>query len=198
MQPISQPKKNIEVDNISIKEFRKISNRKASNAQIFQVRSNDLCSNTGFASKKDLLNFDHGKLQEILHNFEDIFQEELPSGLPPVREVDHEIITDDSVKPPHRPLYQLSPLELSSMKNYVQDLLNKGKIRPSKSTYGAPFFFVKDNGKPLRAVVDYRGLNRITKRNNAPLPRSDEMFDMLEMQDCSRKWILRQVSIKYE
>jgi hypothetical protein len=53
------------------------------------------------------------------------------------------------------------------------------KIRPSKSPYGAPLFFVKDGNKPLRGVVDYRALNRITKRNNAPLPRSDEMFDRL-------------------
>ena len=65
------------------------------------------------------------------------------------------------------------------MKEYVEDLLQKGKIRPSKSHYGSPLFFVKEGDKPLRGVVDYRGLNRITKRNNALLPRSDEMFDRL-------------------
>ena len=57
--------------------------------------------------------------------------------------------------------------------------MKKGKIRPSRSPYGAPLFFEKDGNKPLRGVVDYRALNRITKRNNAPLPRSDEMFDRL-------------------
>ena len=65
------------------------------------------------------------------------------------------------------------------MKDYVKELLEKGKIRLSKSPYGAPLFFVKEKDKPLRGVVDYRALNRITKRNNTPLPRSDEMFDML-------------------
>ncbi len=108
-----------------------------------------------------------------------MFREELPPGLPPKRRVDHEIETDKDAKPPHRPLYQLSPVELKAMKDYVQELLDKGKIRPSKSPYGAPLFFVKEKDKPLRGVVDYRALNRITKRNNAPLPRSDEMFDML-------------------
>lgn len=58
-------------------------------------------------------------------------------------------------------------------------LLKKGNIRPSKSPYGASLFFVKDKNKALRGVVDYRALNRITKKNNAPLLRSDEMFDRL-------------------
>jgi Reverse transcriptase (RNA-dependent DNA polymerase) len=82
-------------------------------------------------------------------------------------------------KPPHRQLYQLSPAELRAAKEYIVDLLNQGKIRSSKSPYGAPLFFVKDGDKPLRGVVDYRALNRITKPNNASLPRSDEMFDRL-------------------
>ena len=64
------------------------------------------------------------------------------------------------------------------MKDYVQELLDKGKIRPSKSPYGSPLFFVKEKGKPLRGIVDYGGLNRIMKRNNAPLPRSNVMADM--------------------
>jgi len=118
-------------------------------------------------------------LRNVLHKYEDVFREELPAGLPPERPVDHEIETKEEEKPPHRPLYQLSRKELQATKEYVEDLLEKGKIRRSKSPYGAPLFFVKDKDKPLRGVVDYRALNRITKRNNAPLPRSDEMFDLL-------------------
>ena len=57
--------------------------------------------------------------------------------------------------------------------------MKKGKILPSKFPYGAPLFFVKEKDKHLRGIFDYRGLNRIAKRNNAPLPRSDEMFDLL-------------------
>ena len=57
----------------------------------------------------------------------------------------------------------------------MEKLLRQEKIRPSKSPYGASLFFVKEKDK-LRGVVDYRALNRITKKNNSPLPRSDEMF----------------------
>ena len=98
--------------------------------------------------------------------------------MPPKRSVEQTIEIEDGSKPPHRSLYQTSPAELTAAKEYVEDLLKKGKIRRSKSPYGAPLFFVKDPDK-LRGVVDYRALNRIKQRNNAPIPRSDEMFDRI-------------------
>ena len=167
-----------EIENISIKQFRKLVSKNDRATQIFHV-SQVRPEKEKQLNKDQILNCTDKNIRKILHKYSEVFQEELPSGLPPPREVDHEIITDPEAKAPHRPLYQLSPKELVSTKSYVQDLLQKGKIRPSKSPYGAPLFFVKEGNKPLRGVVDYRGLNRITKRNNAPLPRSDEMFDML-------------------
>ncbi len=91
----------------------------------------------------------------------------------------YEIETEKEAKPPHRTLYQVSPVELKAMNGYVQNLLKSGKIKPSKSPYGAPLFFVKEKGNKLRGVVDYRALNRMNQRNNTPLPRSDEVFDIL-------------------
>ena len=159
--------------NLSVKKFRNLVQKKSSINNIFQLVPKKKYQ-TRYGS-----NYDDPDVREILLKYDCVFQDELPPGLPPKRSVDHEIETDKDSKPPHRPLYQLSPVELKAMKEYVQELLDKGKIRPSKSPYGAPLFFVKEEGKPLRGVVDYRALNRITKRNNAPLPRSDEMFDML-------------------
>ncbi len=147
---------------------------------LFQVvQLNTIRSTTKVGTKEDLLSISHPKLNRILHKYDNVFQEEIPPGLLPKRSVDHEIEVEKDSKPPHRPLYQLSPAELEEAKIYVQDLLRKGKIRPSKSPYGASLFFVKEKDKPLRGVVDYRALNHNTKRNNAPLPRSVEMFDML-------------------
>ena len=117
-------------------------------------------------------------MERILAEFESVSKTELPSGLQPMRSVDHEIQVEEASKPPHRPLLQLSPVELEVAKEYVEKLLKSGKRRPSKSPYGASLFFVKQNGK-LRGVVDYRALNRLAKKNTAPIPRSDEMFDRL-------------------
>lgn len=72
----------------------------------------------------------------------------------------------------------------------MTNLLQKGRIRPSKSPYGAPLFFDKRTGK-LRGVIDYRALNRITKHNNAPIPRTDEMFDRLGGATCFSKLDLK-------
>ena len=104
-----------------------------------------------------------------MERYGNVFQRELLEGLPTKREVDHEIVVEEGSKPPRRPLFQLSPEELKATKDYVDDLLKNKKIRPSKSAYGAPLFFVKEPDK-LRGVVDYRALNLITKKNSTPLP----------------------------
>lgn len=164
------------VHNMSIKRFRK---------ELRQMRTRDdfkafqLVELSNMDCTPDEKRSIDPKMQSLLKEYSDVFRSELPDGLPPKRSVDHAIETENGAKPPHRSLYQLSPAELQAAKEYVVDLMKKGKIRPSKSPYGAPLFFVKDGDKPLRGVVDYRALNRITKRNNAPLPRSDEMFDRL-------------------
>lgn len=119
------------------------------------------------------------KLTEIIHNYQSVFRSQLPNGLPPIRSIDHEIVIDPDEKIPFRGLYRLSPEELLATKEYLTDLLKRGVIRPSKSPFGAPLFFAKAPGKPLRGVVDYRALNRMTKRNNYAVPRADEMYDRL-------------------
>lgn len=118
------------------------------------------------------------EMMAIEKEFSSVFHDDLPDGLPPKRNIDHQIEIRVDAKPPHKPIFQLSPAELLATKEYVTELLKKGKIRPSKSPFRAPLFFVKQNGK-LRGMIDYRALNLITKHNNAPIPRTDEMIDRL-------------------
>ncbi len=99
--------------------------------------------------------------KKILQKFSTVLREELTLVLLPERSVNHEIEADENAKPLHMPLYQLSPVELKAMRDYVQEVLGKGNIRPRKFPYGAPIFFDKEDDKPLRFVADYRGLNRI-------------------------------------
>lgn len=67
------------------------------------------------------------KKDKLLQKYKSVFRSELPEGLPPKRSVDHEILVDENAKPPHRTLFQLSPAELMATKDYVTDLLRKGK-----------------------------------------------------------------------
>ena len=169
-----------QVTSMSVKKFRSLLKKESKSAelQLFQLMPKEEVSGK-HSIKDELFTCKDEGLRALLEKYKELFRDQLPKGLPPKRSVDHEIETSIESKPPHRPLYHLSPVELKATKEYVEDLLKKGKIRPSKSPYGAPLFFVKEKDKKLRGVVDYRALNLITKKNNAPLPRSDEMFDLL-------------------
>ena len=62
--------------------------------------------------------------------------------------------------------------------------LEKGWIRPSCSTYGAPIVFIRKNTGKLRMMVDYRALNRQTKKDVYPLPRINDLLDKLSQATC--------------
>ena len=68
---------------------------------------------------------------------------------------------------------------MAELKKQLDDLLNKGFIRPSVSPYGAPVLFVHKKEGTLRLCVDYRALNKITIKNRYPLPQIDELMDRL-------------------
>ncbi|WMV30091.1 hypothetical protein MTR67_023476 [Solanum verrucosum] len=74
----------------------------------------------------------------------------------------------------------MAPAELRELKAQLQELLEKGFIRPSVSPWGTPVLFVKKKDGTLRLCIDYRQLNRITIKNRYPLPRIDDLFDQLK------------------
>ena len=76
--------------------------------------------------------------------------------------------------------YRMAQMELKELKLWLQELLEKGFIRPSISPWGAPVLFVKKKDGTLRLCVDYRQLNKMTMKNNYPLPRIDDLFDQLK------------------
>ena len=71
-------------------------------------------------------------------------------------------------------------LELAELKIQLQELLDKGFIRPSNSPWGAPVLFVKKKDGTFRLCIDYRQLNKVTIKNKYPLPRIDDLFDQLK------------------
>ncbi|GBG87996.1 hypothetical protein CBR_g46367 [Chara braunii] len=67
--------------------------------------------------------------------------------------------------------------ELEELRRQIDDMIDRGWIRPSESEFGAPVLFVPKKGGKLRMCIDYRGLNRITRKNAYPLPRIDDLLD---------------------
>ncbi|GKC92304.1 putative reverse transcriptase domain-containing protein, partial [Tanacetum coccineum] len=76
--------------------------------------------------------------------------------------------------------YRLAPTELQELSTQLQELSDKGFIRPSSSPWGAPVLFVKKKNGSFRMCIDYRELNRLTVKNRYPLPRIDDLFDQLQ------------------
>ncbi|KAJ1571867.1 hypothetical protein NDA12_006538 [Ustilago hordei] len=94
-------------------------------------------------------------------------------------------------KPPQGPLYLKGPKEMSELRRYLDENLEKGFIRPSKSPAQSPVLFVPKKDGGLRLCVDYRGLNEITVKNRAPLPLIEEQLFLLRKARIYTKLDLR-------
>ncbi|KAL0533473.1 hypothetical protein IC582_030313 [Cucumis melo] len=139
--------------------------------------------------------------EPVVRDYPDVFPEELP-GLPPHREVEFAIELEPGTVPISRAPYRMAPAELKELKVQLQELLDKGFIRPSVSPWGASVLFVKKKDGSMRLCIDYRELNKVTVKNRYPLPRIDDLFDQLQGATVFSKIDLRsgyhQLRIKNE
>nr|GFA34903.1 putative reverse transcriptase domain-containing protein [Tanacetum cinerariifolium] len=110
----------------------------------------------------------------VVREFLDVFPKELP-GLPPVRQVEFQIALIPKAAPIARVPYRLAPSEMQELSNQLQELADRGFIRPSTSPWGAPVLFV----------------NKLTVKNRYPLPRIDDLFDQLQGSNVYSKIDLR-------
>ncbi|KAL0541606.1 hypothetical protein IC582_021659 [Cucumis melo] len=98
--------------------------------------------------------------EPVVRDYPDVFPEELP-GLPPHREVEFAIELEPGTVPISRAPYRMASAELKELKVQLQELLDKGFIRPSVSPWGAPVLFVKKKDGSMRLCIDYRELNKL-------------------------------------
>ncbi|GKF62903.1 hypothetical protein Tco_0182957, partial [Tanacetum coccineum] len=99
--------------------------------------------------------------------------------LPPARPVEFQIDLIPGVALVARAPYQLAPSEMKELSEQLQELSDKGFIRPSSSPWGALVLFVKKKDGSFRMCINYRELNKLTVKNRYPLPRIDDLFDQL-------------------
>jgi hypothetical protein len=114
----------------------------------------------------------------VVCEYADAFPDELP-GIPPDRDIEFAIELQPGTTPISKRPYRMSPTELAELKKQLQELLDKGFIRPSTLPWGCPALFVKKKDESLRLCIDYRPLNAVTIKNKYPLPRIDVLFDQL-------------------
>ena len=108
-----------------------------------------------------------------------MFKFELPSGLPPHKNMEHRIELILGANPIARPLYRMSFKEENEVKKGVDEYLSKGLIRPSLSPFASPDLLVKKKDCSFRMCVDYRALNEVTIKHRYPMPRVFDLLDAL-------------------
>jgi hypothetical protein len=114
----------------------------------------------------------------VAKEYMDVFSEELPD-MPRKREMKFRIDLVPSTMPLYKRPYWMAN-ELSEVKKQVEELKEKGYIRPSTSPWRAPLIFVEKKDKTKRMRVEYHTLNEVTIKNKYPLPRIDDLFDQLK------------------
>ncbi|GKA33618.1 putative reverse transcriptase domain-containing protein [Tanacetum coccineum] len=135
----------------------------------------------GIAKAMKSVKEDKPKLGDIsvVRDFEDVFPEDF-SGLPPQRQVEFRIDLVLGATPITKSPYRLAPSEMQELSGQLQELQDKGFIRPSYSTWGASVLFIKKKDGSLHMCIDYRKLNKLTVKNRYPLLRIDDLFDQLQ------------------
>ncbi|GKE81491.1 putative reverse transcriptase domain-containing protein, partial [Tanacetum coccineum] len=106
----------------------------------------------------------------IVRDFPEVFPKDLP-GIPPAQQVEFQIIA--------RAPYCLAPSEMKELAEQLQELSDKGFIRPRSSPWEALVLFVKKKDGSFRMCIDYCELNKLTVKNHYPLPRIDDLFNQI-------------------
>jgi hypothetical protein len=114
----------------------------------------------------------------IVCEYPDVFSEELP-GMPPDCDIEFIIELLPGTTPISKRAYRMDVKDLIELKKQIEELLEKGFIRPSSSPWGSPVLFVNKKAGSRRMCVDYRSLNEVTIKNKYPLPRIEDLFDQM-------------------
>jgi hypothetical protein len=127
---------------------------------------------------------------KVVSEFPDVFPKDLP-GMPPERKVEFAIELIPGTAPISKRAYRLSGPELGDLKKQIDELSEKGYIKPSISPWVAPVLLVEKKDSTRRMCIDYQALNEVTIKNKYPFPRIEDLFYQLRGASVFSKIDLR-------
>jgi hypothetical protein len=119
------------------------------------------------------------RVSTIFQEFDNVFPEEVPTGLPLLRGIEHQIDLIPGATLPNRSPYRTNPDETKEIQKQVQALLDKWYIRVSLSPCAVPIILVPKKDGTWCMCVDCRAINNITIQYHHPIPRLEDMLDEL-------------------
>ena len=119
------------------------------------------------------------ELLPIVREFLEVFPNDV-YVIPPEQEIDFGIDWLPDTNPNFFPPYLMAPAKSEELKAQLKDLQDKGFIKPSNFSWGAPVLFVKKKDGSLRMCIYYQKLNKVTVKKKYPLPQIDDLFNQLK------------------
>src|SRR5260221_4430801 len=113
------------------------------------------------------------------HEFCNVFSGEKVNALAPHWPYNLKINLEEGAKPLHRPIYSLSPLELTVLREFLEENVKNSFICPSKSPWGSPVLFIKKKDGSLHLCVNFHTLNSVTEKDHYPLPLILDLLNSL-------------------
>ncbi|KAJ9707443.1 hypothetical protein PVL29_002460 [Vitis rotundifolia] len=153
---------------------RDVKNAFYTNQPIFVLLYKEVCFNTNELDES-LPNV----IVSLLQEYEDVFPNDVPSGLPLIRGIEHQIDFVPGATIPNRPAYRSNPEETKELQRQVEELLTKGHVRESMSPCAVPVLLMPKKDGTWMMCVDCRVVNNITVKYRHPIPRLDDMLDEL-------------------
>jgi hypothetical protein len=151
------------------------------------VESTDISGRSTTTERVDLTG-----IPEDYHEFQDVFSKSKASKLAPHRSYDLKIELEEGAVLPIGRMYPLSETELKALRDFLDEHLHTGFVRPSNLPHGAPIIFAKKKDGTLRLCVDFRRLNRLSKKDHYPLPLIADLLDA-----PSRAWIYTKIDLRH-
>jgi len=120
---------------------------------------------------------DLSAIPEEYHEYADVFSKSKAETLAPHHPYDLRIDLEKDSQPPVGTIYSLSQFEQETLKQFIDENLTNEFIRSTSSPHGAPVLFIKKKDGSLWLCVDFRSLNKITKKDRYPLPLISDLLD---------------------